>query len=73
MKTKLTVTIEEDLVPVAKAFAKSRGKSLSQIIEDSLRALSAADGQTFSEEWTGSLRPANKKDERYRKLADKYL
>ena len=73
MKAKLTVSIDRDLIPVAKRFARSRGMSLSRVIENALRDLSNGDEQTFSERWTGSLAPSNKRDARYKKLAKKYL
>jgi hypothetical protein len=73
MKTKLTVTIDPDLLPVAKLYAKSQGKSLSALIEDTLRELSASDGKSFSERWTGALRLADHGDARFEALAKKYL
>ncbi len=36
-KTKLTVTIDSEVLPRAKAFARERGVSLSSLIEESLR------------------------------------
>ena len=73
MKTKLTVTIDEDLLPRAKSHAKSRGVSLSQLIEQALREMSEAERPSFSERWRGKLRAAKRRDERYRRLAEKYL
>ena len=73
MKTKLTVTVDRDLLPRAKRYAKSRGVSLSQLIEDALRTASAGDNQPFSERWRGKFRPAGRDDARYRALAEKYL
>ena len=73
MKTKLTVTIDPDLLPVAKLYAKSQGKSLSALIEDTLRELSASDGKSFSERWTGALRLADHGDARFEALTKKYL
>jgi len=74
MKTKLTVTIERDLVPEAKRFARSRGISLSQLIEEALRDEMAPSGEpTFAARWRGRLRPAEREDARYRHLAEKYL
>ncbi|MFQ5789578.1 MAG: DUF6364 family protein [Acidobacteriota bacterium] len=73
MKTKLTVTIDEALLPKAKSYARSRGVSLSQLIEQALRAMSSAEQSCFSRRWRGKLRPANRRDERYRRLAEKYL
>lgn len=73
MKAKLTVTIDEDLIPRAKRYARSRGVSLSQLIETSLRELDAAERPSFSQRWRGKFQPAERDDERYRQLAKKYL
>jgi len=74
MKTKLTLSVDEDLVPVAKEFAHARGLSLSQMIEDSLRTTvyTSREG-AFSSRWRGTLRPARKDTPRYRALAERYL
>ena len=58
MKQKLTVTIDEDLVPRAKEKARMEGVSLSQLIEMALRRLTSEDAPSFSERWTGRFRPA---------------
>ena len=73
MKTKLTVTIDEELIPRAKDYARSKGVSLSQVIEGALRELAAADRPSFAEKWRGKLRAARRDDDRYRRLAEKYL
>ena len=73
MKTKLTVTIDEELLPIAKGYAKSNGISLSQLIESALRLLTSEEKSTFSERWEGSFEVAEGKDERYEALAKKYL
>lgn len=73
MKAKLTVTIDEDLLPRAKRYARARGVSLSQLIETTLSSLSEGDGTAFSERWRGKFRPARRRDSRYRALARKYL
>ncbi|MGH9461193.1 MAG: DUF6364 family protein [Vicinamibacteria bacterium] len=73
MKTKLTVTIDEDLLPKAKDHAKSLGVSLSQLIEQALREMSEAERPSFSDRWRGRLRVAKRRDARYRRLAEKYL
>ncbi len=73
MKTKLTVTIDEELLPKAKQFAQSRRVSLSRLIEEALRELSVRGGRSFSERWRGAFRPAAREDARYRRLARKYL
>ena len=73
MKTKLTVTIDEDLLPTAKGYAKSKGVSLSQLIESALRLLTSEDQSSFSERWEGAFKVAEGKDERYEALRKKYL
>ena len=72
MKTKLTVTIDEEIVPAAKEYARSRGISLSQLIEQALREMSEAEKPSFSERWRGKLRASNRRDERYRHLSEKH-
>lgn len=73
VKAKLTVTVDEALIPVAKRFARGRGLSLSQLIENSLREAIAGAKPSFSERWRGKLQPADRDDERFRGLAEKYL
>lgn len=74
VKTKLTVTIDEKLVSKAKQYARRRGTSLSEVIENALREVSTPPGEkTFSERWSGKFRPAERSDEKYRRLAKKYL
>ena len=73
MKKKLTITVDEELIPVAKRYARSRGVSLSSVIEDSLREATAERSQSFAARWRGKFRPADRDDPRYRALAKKYL
>jgi post-segregation antitoxin (ccd killing protein) len=73
MKTSLTVTIDEELLLQAKQLARSRGVSLSGLIEEALRNLSAGGSRSFSRRWRGAFRPAARRDGRYRRLARKYL
>ena len=73
MKAKLTVTVEEALIPKAKERARAQGVSLSQFIEQALAELVSEQGPPFSRRWRGRFRPAARKDERYRALARKYL
>lgn len=73
MKTKLTVSIDEELVPKAKQYARAQGLSLSQVIETALRRLSHSERPSFSARWRGQFQPAKKKDSRYQYLAKKYL
>lgn len=72
MKTKLTVTIDEALIPKAKARARMEGVSLSSLIERALRDLTAEGEPPFSQRWRGRFRWAQRKDERYAALYRKY-
>ncbi|MGH8632472.1 MAG: DUF6364 family protein [Burkholderiales bacterium] len=74
MKTKLTITVDHEVVPRAKRYARSQGTSLSHLIERALREVSMPAAETFASRWRGRFRPARRsKDERYRRLAKKYL
>ncbi len=73
MKTKLTVTIDERLLPRAKQYARSRGLSLSRLIENALRDMGADEAGSFSHRWRGKFSLAGRDDERYRALTKKYL
>lgn len=46
MNTKLTLTIDKDVVADAKAYAKSKNRSLSNLIESFLRQVSSEDVKT---------------------------
>lgn len=72
MKTKLTVTVDRELLPRAKRYARERGVSLSSLIESALREIAAAPGPSFSERWRGALEPAGLDEERYKALMEKY-
>ncbi len=73
MKQKLTITIDADLVPKAKRYARSRGVSLSSLIEESLRGVAGADAPSFAERWRGAFKSAERDDPRYDALAKKHL
>jgi hypothetical protein len=73
MKTKLTITVDRDLVPKAKRYARSRGKSLSAVIEDALRGLAEEGGQSFVQLYRGAFVLAERDDERYRALVKKHV
>lgn len=73
MKSKLTITVDESLIPRAKRYAASRGVSLSSLIEVALREITGDEERpSFSDRWRGSMVPAERDDERYRALKDKY-
>jgi Ribbon-helix-helix protein, copG family. len=71
MRTKLTVTIDEDLLPRAKRHAKARGTSVSRLIEDALRA-ATGDEQDFVEKWRGRFTMTQRDETRFRYLKEKY-
>ena len=73
MKKKLTVTVDAELLPVAKRYARSRGVSLSSIIEQSLRELAGEQTLSFATRWRGQLRAAHRDDPRFQALSRKYL
>lgn len=73
MKRKVTLTLDEDLLPKAKRFARSQNMSLSELVENSLRKATDKDRRTFSLRWRGKFRPAERKDARYQQLSNKYL
>ena len=74
MKRKLTITMDAELLPVAKQYARSRGVSLSSLIEGSMRAMTARHTSSFASRWRGRLQSAGRDDDpRYEALARKYL
>jgi len=73
MKTKLTITVDAEVLPRAKRYARTRGVSLSSLVEDALRQLSEGEAPSFSLRWQGGFEPASRDDERFRVLAEKYL
>jgi post-segregation antitoxin (ccd killing protein) len=50
-KTKLTVTIDSEVLPRAKEYARSRGVSLSFLIEDALREALGDDQPPMGTSW----------------------
>ena len=74
MKAKLTVNIDKELILRARVCAHSRGVSLSQLIESALRQVVVAERtSSFSERWRGKFRPARRRDDLSRRLAQKHL
>jgi hypothetical protein len=63
MKTKLTLSVDKELVEFGKAYAKRRGTSLSKFLEEALQRIRERDGQTFSEKWRGKLVPRSDADD----------
>ena len=77
MKSKLTITVDSDLIPAAKRYARSRGVSLSAVIEQALREATGETGASFVAKWRGAFKldPEDypKDDPRFDYLARKYL
>ena len=74
MKQKLTITVDAELLPVAKRYARSRGVSLSSLVEQSLREMAGESTPSFVSRWRGKFRAAEREgDPRYDGLARKYL
>ncbi len=73
MKSKLTITVDSELVPGAKQYARARGVSLSSLIEVSLREMAGENTPSFASRWRGRFKPARRGDGRYAALARKYL
>ena len=72
MKQKLTITVDAELIPLAKRHARSQGLSLSSLIEHSLREV-VKDTPSFVTRWRGSFEAAERNDPRYEAMAEKYL
>lgn len=80
MATKLTLRMDEDLIQRAKAFAKERGKSVSQIVADYFASLDqkpqerGTDLTPIVRSLKGTLRGADADVEDYRRhLEERYL
>ena len=73
MKTKLTITVDSQILPMAKRYARARGVSLSSLVEQSLREVAGREATSFTQRWRGQLRAARRNDPRYDALARKYL
>ena len=74
MKTKLTITVDAELLPAARRYARSRGVSLSSLVERSLREMAGEDSPSFSSRWRGKFLAAERDDDpRYDALSRKYI
>ena len=72
MKTKLNLTIDKDLVPKSKAYARMKGKSISQFVEDLLRKAISDKDESFIKRWRGKFTISDKTDTRYQVLKRRY-
>ena len=66
MQTKLTITIEKSIIEQAKSYAKNKGRSLSELIENYLKVV------LEDNEKTVKLSPSIKKLKGSVKLPDNY-
>jgi post-segregation antitoxin (ccd killing protein) len=73
MKKKLTLTVDAELLPRAKRYARARGMSLSSLVEGALRDMAEREAASFVDRWRGTFEISGKEDERFRALAEKYL
>ena len=72
MKQKLTITVDPEILVAAKRHARSRGLSLSGLIERTLREETVVGELSFASRWRGRFRAASR-DSRYEALARKHL
>ena len=61
MKTKLTLTIDEDLIPQAKRYAEARRDSLSGLVEKALQDLTQTQEIPFSKRWRGKFKASRRR------------
>ena len=83
MNTKLTLSIEKEVIEAAKEYAKSQGRSLSNVIEEYLKSITKRKSKmkehkfnSLIEELSGSVKlPTNKTydDIKTEALVEKYL
>ena len=73
MKTKLTLTIDEDLIPQAKRYAEARRDSLSGLVEKALQDLTQTQEMPFSKRWRGKFKASRRASTRYKALSRRYL
>ena len=73
MKTKVTLSIEKELVPRAKRCASRQRRSLSSLVEEALRRAAEQSETPFSARWRGRFKPSEGRSPRRRFLAERYL
>lgn len=72
MKTRLTVTVDSDVISDARRHACDLGMSLSSLIEASLREAMRDEEPAFTQQWRGQFRAAPGDDPRHEALVRKY-
>ncbi len=82
MNTKLTLSVDEQIIFKAKKYAKQNKKSLSQVIENYLTYLTEEDKfdleiSSTVKKWAGSIKieeiEMDENDPKFNYLVDKYL
>ncbi len=73
MKAKLNLTIDEDLVPQSKEYARSKSISVSQLVEQLLRAVTQKQSPTFTSKWRGKFKVSKRTGPRFDKLQKRFL
>ncbi len=80
MNTKLTLTIEQTIIEKAKSYAKTKNRSLSDIIENYLKQLTSDASEKKHSSLINSLKGSFKapenfdyKEELGKRLSEKYL
>ena len=56
MKTKLTLTVNKDLIAEAKIAARAQRTSISSLVENFLSNLCLESQESFSEKWQGAFK-----------------
>lgn len=72
MKTKLNLTINSKLIPRSKLFAKKKGISVSQLVEELLEKTLEQDKNNFTDKWLGELNLTEGEDTRFKYLKERY-
>ena len=73
MKKELTITVDTKTLTAAIRHARSRGMSLSSLVEQSLRNVAGQEARFFTRRWRGQFQAARHDEPRYDALARKYL
>ena len=73
MKQKLTISVDAELLQITRHYARSRGVSLSSLVERALRQVAGDRAPSFATRWRGRFRVPGRDDPRYDALAKKYL
>ena len=73
MKSKLTLTINREIIGKAKIFVRRRGTSISALVEKILAKTIDEKKDPFVARWTGKFELAEKDEKRYQKLKQRYL